>query len=295
MASAATNHAQYALDGGSGSEESQYLLDIITITKDDYDGVAATLASCRNLRRMLGVIQTVVDSSEEAVAERVQALCAGEPTIAYHWVEPRGIAQALNEGLRLAAGKWLWYLHGGDQVAPDLALEPFLGLLAASRADVIVFDMLSGGRISRHPGLAKLWPPARNWVPHPATLVRREVLASIGGFDLRHATAMDHDLWFRLFKGDNLVDLVSFPVAVFAPGGASSRPGANADCRRVMRHYAPLAFWSWLQAGANLVSAYAWWFCGTGKDVAREAMRIARMRMQRSAVHIGYGDRGEPQ
>jgi hypothetical protein len=50
------------------------ILDIITVTKDDLEGVAATILSTRKLRACLGVRQIIVDSSSGLISEKVKDL-----------------------------------------------------------------------------------------------------------------------------------------------------------------------------------------------------------------------------
>ncbi len=194
-------------------------LSIVTITKDDPLGLARTLKSTELLRQQR-VEHIVVDGSS-GPAE-------GSFPSDVHWVhrEPAGITDAFNHGLSLARGEWIWFVNGGDAVHECLDAEWFLHYLTSATSDIVVGAMQLDGEGSPRamPGIGKRWPLWDNWLPHPATLVRRRLLLSSGGFDLRYRIAMDYDLWQRMMTQDSSVDVISMPFARFATGGISQRP-----------------------------------------------------------------------
>ncbi len=201
-------------------------LSIITITKDDPVGLARTLGSTAIWRHKAGVQQLVVYSGVKPMVEVGQAL-------RLHAQESTGIAAAFNEGLALVRSQWVWFLNGGDAVHEELDPSWLLALLANSRADLVVGGIHYDGDLSPRPvpSLSHQWPLLECWLPHPATLVKRQILLQAGGFDTGFTIAMDYDLWFRLLKGGATMDVISVPLARFDPRGLSQR----ADCRHVVR------------------------------------------------------------
>lgn len=195
-----------------------HLLTLVTVTKDDPRGLARTLASTAGWRNRPGVEQIVVHAGAEPVAlpEGVRGVRQAG----------RGIANAFNEGLQAAQGEWVWFLNGGDAIHEEL-MPDWLGmLLARTRADLVVGCVHGDGDAGPR-ALAPLreqWPLLHSWPPHPATLVRREVLLRAGGFSARYRVCMDFDLWQRLLGAGARADVVSVPLARFDLGGLSSRP-----------------------------------------------------------------------
>lgn len=194
------------------------LLTIITITKDDPAGLARTLASTAGWRAEAWVEQIVVDGSTVAVRldeRRVRVLEQ----------KSKGIAGAFNEGLASARGEWIWFVNGGDEIDPRLQAEWLHGLLDRTMAGVVIGGTtFPGATAPRPPPPPKWqWPPFVPWIPHPSTLVRRSLFARHGGFDPGLAIAMDFEWWLRALSGDVVIDQVSLPFAVFAPGGVSLR------------------------------------------------------------------------
>jgi glycosyltransferase involved in cell wall biosynthesis len=193
-------------------------LSIVTITKDDTAGLARTLASTAAWRPRPGVEQIVVLAGAEPAAwpDGVRALRqTGD-----------GIAAAFNEGWQAARGEWIWFLNGGDAIHEELAPEWLEWWLARTRADLLVGCVHGDGDAGPRAltPLREQWPLLHSWPPHPATLVRREVLQRAGGFSPRYQVCMDFDLWQRLLGAGARADVIAVPLARFDLGGLSSRP-----------------------------------------------------------------------
>ena len=84
------------------------LLNIITVTKDDFDGVEVTIRSTEKIRKHQNVTQFIIGSSEGETKEKVRALADSADNVVYHWLEPVGIAAAFNLGLNHASSEWVW-------------------------------------------------------------------------------------------------------------------------------------------------------------------------------------------
>lgn len=219
------------------------LLDIITITKDDFAGLKKTVESTSRLRNDSRVRQLVIDSSSMENSEKVKELLLNENNTVYLWQEPAGISSAFNLGIENSKADWLWFLNGGDAVNPELNINNFLYLLSNMRSDAAIFQVSNSqsGETARHPQMWALWPPLLSWIPHPCALTRRELYDKYGKFDVKLKTAMDYEFWVRCFARDVVVDLVSISVSIFDQTGISYSLNSitKAEVRKVIRRY----FW----------------------------------------------------
>jgi glycosyltransferase involved in cell wall biosynthesis len=166
----------------------------------------------------------VVDGSGECShTNRLIRQAGGESVLILR--PAKGIADAFNAGLAMARGDWVWFVNGGDAVHEALDPAWLLALLANSRADLVVGGIHYDGDASPRPvpPLRQQWPLLECWLPHPATIARKQTLLQAGGFDAGYAIAMDYDLWFRLLNGGATVDVISVPLARFDPTGLSQR------------------------------------------------------------------------
>jgi len=236
------------------------ILDIITVTKDDPEGLAASIASTKPLRCLAGVRQIVIDGSNESIADEIKTRLSGENNLDYVRQEPCGIARAFNLGIERSNAEWLWFLNGRDEAHPKLNPDLLLQILNASQAGLIVFElewMQSGGR-QVHPPIWALWPPIYgNWVPHPATLIRSGLFEQYGGFNPDYHIAMDAELWFRLFSKDITVDMLSIPIVLFDQTGLSSTQSVAMakEVKKLLFSNLGLLIKMWLSRGLHLYRA----------------------------------------
>lgn len=200
------------------------LLDIITITKDDLQGVSSTIESTRPLRKLGLVRQIIIDGSTDEVRRQVEEMALNEEHVDYAWQKPSGIATAFNKGIDLAKAEWLWFLNGGDTLRPEMDCGSLLYILRTSNAEAIIFQMeTKKSRIrTKHPPLWYLWPPVTNWIAHPTMIMKSRLFMTYGSFKNEYKIIMDQEMWLRIFSKKVMVDLISIPIAVFDESGVSS-------------------------------------------------------------------------
>ncbi len=202
------------------------LLDIITITKDDFEGLKKTVESTKALRKNYeSVEQIIVDSSNKAIKKKNIEFLKNQENIRYLWQEPKGRSAAFNFGLNNSDSEWVWFLNGGDEIRSDLNYDCFLNILSQNNSDTIIFQLehIQSNLIPKHPELWSLWPPLLSWIPHPATITRRYLYNKFGNFDESLRIAMDFELWIRFFSEKVVVDFISIPIARFYQTGDSYR------------------------------------------------------------------------
>lgn len=137
-----------------------------------------------------------------------------------------GISHAMNEGIKAATGDVVAHLH-----SDDFYLQPnVLSLVAEAMADKKVGWCF--GRIKRQiegqlvpegyvaPAYSEKRLSRSNFIPHPATFVRRDWINQAGRFDEKLKYAMDYDLWLKLAKMGQPVELKT-PLAAFREHGGS--------------------------------------------------------------------------
>lgn len=124
-----------------------------------------------------------------------------------------GVSNAMNEGLRRATGDVVAHLHSDDYYLHERVLstaakhleETGRAWLFGRTKSVIDGKLVPEGyqapRFSS-PRLLK-----GNFIPHPATFVRRDLMQRTGGFDTKLKYAMDYDLWLKLGRRHEPVQL----------------------------------------------------------------------------------------
>jgi glycosyltransferase involved in cell wall biosynthesis len=150
-----------------------------------------------------------------------------------HWLsEPdRGIYDAMNKGLRLAKGKFVWFMNAGDEIyAADTLSRIFeFGTEADIYYGETEFRDLAGQYLGIRSEVTPLKLPENlKWqdlqmglmVCHQAILVRREIA---GEYDLDHPYSADTDWVIRCLKKANVIVNTKQIVAIYLQGGFSRR------------------------------------------------------------------------
>lgn len=160
-----------------------------------------------------------------------------------------GVSRAMNEGVRVATGDVVAHLHSDDYYLRPNVLSTVAGHLQSSGRGWLFGRTMAliDGRLRPDDYVAPRHSFEQllkgNYIPHPATFVRREWMERAGGFDTGLKYAMDYDLWLRLARLGDPVQLDE-PLAAFREheGSLSYSPGnrlaAMAEDMRVRLSYA---------------------------------------------------------
>lgn len=160
-----------------------------------------------------------------------------------------GVSRAMNEGLRVATGDVIAYLHSDDYyLRPDVLATVARHLESSGKSwlfgrtmTLIGSELRPDGYVAPRFSYSSLL--RGNFIPHPATFVRRDLMLKSGGFQTDLKYAMDYDLWLKLARISEPVQLDE-PLTAFREheGSLSSssrtRLSAMAEDFRVRLAYA---------------------------------------------------------
>lgn len=201
-------------------------LTIVTVVKDDLSGLTRTINSIIGYdQKELEIV--VVDSSSTTEVEEYLSSLLSDFLITYSWVPASGIYPAMNHGLGIAKGEWIWFLNAGERINPEKSIKNILKDLELTTEDSIAFSV----RVVSPSGLVWGHTPARivqeagkrvAHVNHQGFLAQRNLIKNLGGFNENFRLAADSELLDRFvsqyscrIKEDVLVD--------FYLGGASTK------------------------------------------------------------------------
>ena len=199
-------------------------LSILTITRNDLDGLRRTLESVRSqyLPDGVQVEHVVVDSSDKDIAERVRK--SSGSSCVYVYTPPQGIYPALNKALAVSTGQVIGILNGGDVYADHDCLKRVADSLQSSRADYLLSDVVFSNSIRYYSGNNFSVESMELGIspPHPGFYASRKVYKAIGNYNESYRIGADFELFARLvqrsdFKGSHLPG----SLVVMAPGGIS--------------------------------------------------------------------------
>ncbi len=131
-----------------------------------------------------------------------------------------GISRAMNTGIAVANGEVIAHLHSDDYYLRSDTLSTVARHFQSSERRWLFGRIVRDVEGTLHgegfecPAYTYARLLRRNFIPHPATFVKRDLLASVGGFDTSLKYAMDYDLWLRLGKVDEPIQMEE-ELAVF--------------------------------------------------------------------------------
>jgi glycosyltransferase involved in cell wall biosynthesis len=157
------------------------------------------------------------------------ALLQAYEAVIDHWVsEPdEGLYDAMNKGMALASGDYLWFLNAGDEAAaPDVLQRVFAQDVGA---DIYYGDTLIVDGAGQVVGPRRLQPPDRlSWrdfrrgmlVSHQALIVARRLA---GPYDLSYRFSADYDWALRLLRKSKHTVNTHLVLARFLDGGLTKK------------------------------------------------------------------------
>ena len=212
-------------------------LSVVTVVKDDPEGLARTLASVADQQHGAGAgrIEVVVldgSGDRESVEASLGVLAGGgEISLRYEWSPPRGVYPAMNEAAGLATGEYLLFLNAGDEFFDPQAVAAIRRAVdSASSPPAWLYGQVcfvgSSGRgtvpIPFDYAAERSWCFSRGRFPaHQGTVVRRDVLLGLGGFDESYRICADYACFLRLVGIANPIELPE-TIATFHEGGIST-------------------------------------------------------------------------
>jgi glycosyltransferase involved in cell wall biosynthesis len=157
-----------------------------------------------------------------------------------------GISRAMNAGIEAATGDVIAHLHSDDYYLRPDVLSTVANHLQASGRNWLFGRILRdvNGTLHREKFISPRYSYSRllrtNFIPHPATFVKRDFIQRAGGFDTKLKYAMDYDLWLKLGELGEPVQLDE-PLAAFREhyGSLSTRdqlPALEEDFRVRLSH-----------------------------------------------------------
>lgn len=206
-------------------ESSRTDISIITVVKDDNQGLKKTLKSLeRALNSRIEVI--IIDGSTNSDILSVVGDFNSELNIRITFLEPAGIYHAMNAGARNANGEWLWFLNAGDYCV--LSRDKFEEIQdSLSTYDHEIVGIVSPVVIATHDGhiydiaLPRIFDEEVH-CNHQGVFVKRKAYEEIGGFDETLKLAADGKFLDSLLQFGKIKE-INTVITTFVMGGRSAR------------------------------------------------------------------------
>lgn len=165
----------------------------------------------------------IVDGlSSDNTIEIVKSYCIKDSRIRYISESDQGIYDAFNKGCELAKGEYIYFLGSDDKVHPDAFANIF--------SKNLNYDIIYGNIFFETSKKIKhiIYKPNPSQLKygcfsHQATLMKKQAIKKLGGFNLEYKIVSDYDLLLRAYLSKMKFKHVNTDIAYFrAINGVSS-------------------------------------------------------------------------
>ena len=135
----------------------------------------------------------------------------------------KGIYDAMNKGIRLAKGEWLYFMGSDDYLYEVTTFEQFLKLENVKHVDVVYGNVYSNRFSGMYDGGFSYEKLTRKNICHQAIFLKKRVFKKIGKFNLKYKRQADWDHNIRWFFSSKISKMYAdMIIANYADSGFSS-------------------------------------------------------------------------
>jgi len=135
----------------------------------------------------------------------------------------KGIFDAMNKGIGLASGQWLYFLGSDDKLMDSQVLGTVAEDLNSGQYDLVYGNIVVTGRSGVFFGKVDREKLLTENISHQAIFYRNELFHRLGGYDVRYRAYADWGFNLRCFQDPSTrIKFVDRIIAEYAPGGFSA-------------------------------------------------------------------------
>jgi glycosyltransferase involved in cell wall biosynthesis len=166
----------------------------------------------------------VVDgASKDNTVEIVKEFAARDNRVRFISEKDAGIYDAMNKGVRLAAGEWLYFLGADDVLHNVQVLKSVAPVLQETNALFVYGNVLMGHQQHWYDGEFSYEKLLRKNISHQAIFYNRKVFPLVGEYNLQYKSHADWAFNINCFNHGVATRYVNLLIAHFSVGGASSQ------------------------------------------------------------------------
>ncbi|HAS6071024.1 TPA: glycosyltransferase [Vibrio vulnificus] len=196
-----------------------YKMNMISIIIVNYNSAALLLSTLQNLSHILPhkrVELVIIDGQSDDDSLDV---IGKFPFVDKILVEKdSGIYDAMNKGINLSSGDWLWFVNSGDK--PNITIDELLSILDSlnEKINICYSDLLlsNGTVISQNHSILFL---IKSMLNHQNLLYKRQLLCK--GYDLSFKICADYAHLIKNYRKCNFQKIAS-PLCIYDIHGMSS-------------------------------------------------------------------------
>lgn len=203
-----------------------YKLTIITVTFNNLRGLERTFESVKDLLFSKALEWVIIDGgSNDGTVEFLDEKIPKQRNIVYLSEKDKGIYDAMNKGISLARGQFIWFLNSGDlSNIQSLDLLPFNEFKGINVFNIQALDKnlkpLVWKGLTENIEFLKKYPS----IPHQSTIFSKEIFFKFGFYSLDFIILSDYEKYCNFYsKGVSFKYFLRICLASFVYDGVSSK------------------------------------------------------------------------
>ena len=215
------------------------LISVITPTFNSEAKIAATVASVLSQRKGLYEFLVIDGGSTD---DTLAYLRAQGPALRYVSEPDDGIYDAMNKGIRLTSGKFLYFLGAGDRLLPgvletvaaEIRKLPYQG--QTSRPMLLYGNVDWSGYSRPYDGRFNRFKLLRRNICHQAIFYQRSVFERLGFYNTKYRSFADWEFNIRCFNTQGIHKrYIPLRIANYEGSGKSATTPDPAFCAELSR------------------------------------------------------------
>jgi glycosyltransferase involved in cell wall biosynthesis len=201
-------------------------ISIVTVVKDDFANFVLTAVSLSRQSEPNFEWVVVDGSSDQQVSGYLEQM-DHQFALVYQHLEPKGIYNAMNVGVKISNSSWIWILNAGDFLLTPDAISKMSSLIQDSKADLIASQVINLSTSGYMVSISKPETIDVNGYKiakfnHQGVVMLKKNLEKLGFFDESFKFAADGKLLDQAIR-DFTFHCTDHAFVAFQLGGASSQ------------------------------------------------------------------------
>ena len=265
---------------GNGDQRPQSVITIITIAKNNKNGLEKTVRSLFAQSFTNWELIILIGKSTDGTSELANSFVNIDSRIRQVEQIGDGIYPAMNQALKQADGEYSWFMNAGDTFARLDSITSAVKVMNEVSCDVLIggYQVFEKGNLRTYSKKKGFWHSLgvslnRRGLCHQSTVMKTKLLQELNGFNPRYKVAADFDLILRASKA-NRIYRTEIPLSSIEPGGISSL-----KLNDVLKEKQEIRISYFGRYSINHCLGYFWTLSVKCKVRLREAMSIRRLRL----------------
>lgn len=169
--------------------------------------------------------------SKDRTLDLIKRKIRGNKNIKYVSEKDSGIYDAMNKGVKLSQGKWIYFLNSDDFLKKDIIKNIIKTIKLCNNNYDCICGKIEEVKKEKGNALVREVVPSKDLsiinktmcIPHPGFFCKREIFYKNGFFDTNFKIAADWDFVIRTYKSGYKFYYIDKIISTFNYGGACSK------------------------------------------------------------------------